>query len=79
MKKALISLLMVLAAAWTIARSAQTPQEKYIEKYSAIAVNEMYRSGVPASITLAQAGGGREQPLRHQVPQLLERAFHAGG
>lgn len=54
MKKALISLLMVLAAAWTIARSAQTPQEKYIEKYSAIAVNEMYRSGVPASITLAQ-------------------------
>lgn len=31
-----------------------TPQEKYIAKYSAIAVNEMYRSGVPASITLAQ-------------------------
>lgn len=52
MKKALIILSMVLAAAWTI--SAQTPQEKYIAKYSAIAVNEMYRSGVPASITLAQ-------------------------
>lgn len=31
-----------------------TPQAAYIEKYSAIAVEEMYRSGVPASITLAQ-------------------------
>lgn len=31
-----------------------TPQEKYISRYSALAVDEMYRSGVPASITLAQ-------------------------
>ena len=52
MKKALIILSLVLASAWTLC--AQTPQEKYIAKYSAIAVNEMYRSGVPASITLAQ-------------------------
>lgn len=28
--------------------------EQYIEKYSAIAVDEMYRSKIPASITLAQ-------------------------
>lgn len=34
--------------------AALTPQEEYIKKYSAIAVEEMYRSGVPASITLAQ-------------------------
>ena len=34
--------------------SAQSPQEKYISKYSSIAVQEMLRSGVPASITLAQ-------------------------
>ena len=54
MKKALIFFVMVLAAGWTIARTALSPQEKYIEKYAAIAVNEMYRSGVPASITLAQ-------------------------
>ncbi len=52
MKKALVILAMVLAASWTV--SAESPQEKYIAKYSAIAVNEMYRSGVPASITLAQ-------------------------
>lgn len=35
----------------------ETPSEAvyaYIEKYSAIAVSEMHRSGVPASITLAQ-------------------------
>lgn len=31
-----------------------TPQQKYIDTYSGIAVSEMHRSGVPASITLAQ-------------------------
>jgi hypothetical protein len=35
---------------------AATPgqYEKYIEKYASVAVSEMHRSGVPASITLAQ-------------------------
>lgn len=33
---------------------ANTPQKAYIRTYSALAVQEMYRSGVPASITLAQ-------------------------
>ncbi|MBE6214671.1 MAG: LysM peptidoglycan-binding domain-containing protein [Bacteroidales bacterium] len=45
--------------------SDKTPQEAYIEKYSAIAVMEMYRSGIPASITLAQglleSGYGRSE------------------
>lgn len=44
---------------------AQSPQETYIDTYSEIAVQEMYRSGVPASITLAQgmleSGNGRSQ------------------
>ncbi len=31
-----------------------TPQERYIQKWVPTAVREMYRSGVPASITLAQ-------------------------
>ena len=31
-----------------------TPQQRYIDKFAGIAVQEMYRSGVPASITLAQ-------------------------
>jgi len=36
------------------ASAARTPQEEYIRKYAPVAVREMYRSGVPASITLAQ-------------------------
>lgn len=31
-----------------------SPQQKYITKFAPLAVQEMYRSGVPASITLAQ-------------------------
>lgn len=38
----------------TAVSASKTPQEKYIEKYGPLAVKEMYRSGVPASITLAQ-------------------------
>lgn len=33
---------------------ADNPQRSYIEKYSDLAIEEMYRTGVPASITLAQ-------------------------
>jgi len=33
---------------------AQSPQQRYIDTYSSLAVQEMVRSGVPASITLAQ-------------------------
>lgn len=33
---------------------ADSPQLRYVGKYAQIAVREMYRSGVPASITLAQ-------------------------
>ncbi|MBR4740202.1 MAG: glucosaminidase domain-containing protein [Bacteroidales bacterium] len=44
---------------------AQTPQEKYIQKYAPLAVKEMHRTGVPASITLAQgileSGAGLSQ------------------
>lgn len=44
---------------------AQSHQEKYIERYAGIAVQEMYRSGIPASITLAQglleSGYGRSE------------------
>lgn len=46
----------------------KSPQEKYIDKYSALAVAEMYRSGVPASITLAQglleSGNGQSELAR---------------
>ncbi len=52
MKKAIIFISVVLCqvAAW----AQGTPQELYIQKWAPTAVREMYRSGVPASITLAQ-------------------------
>ena len=42
-------LLSILAPA-----ASDAPQQKYISKYSQVAVSEMHRTGVPASITLAQ-------------------------
>lgn len=53
MRKFSISMLMISALVVS-AFTAVTPQDDYIRKYSATAVREMYRSGVPASITLAQ-------------------------
>ena len=47
-------LLILLLAALPVLAAAQTPQLDYIAKYSALAVSEMQRTGVPASITLAQ-------------------------
>ncbi len=42
------------AAVSLTADKEASPQVKYIDKYSQLAIDEMYRSGVPASITLAQ-------------------------
>ena len=44
----LIGLLSVLSA------TEGTPEQKYIDKYAPLAISEMERTGVPASITLAQ-------------------------
>lgn len=46
--------LLVLSALLPLIVGAQSPQEKYIQNYADMAVQEMLRSGVPASITLAQ-------------------------
>ena len=43
-----------LLAFSSIARDLRSDRQHYISKYSDLAVTEMYRSGVPASITLAQ-------------------------
>lgn len=42
------------AALILLVSAADTPQQRYIDRWAATAVREMYRSGVPASITLAQ-------------------------
>lgn len=51
MKRCLLILLALMAA---LTAASDTPQNEYIKKYAPIAVSEMHRSGVPASITLAQ-------------------------
>ena len=59
------SLLLYILAFCVSGLYAQSHQKAYIERYSEIAVAEMYRSGVPASITLAQglleSGYGRSE------------------
>ena len=53
MKRILIALFLLLGAVCLVAKD-DTPQERYVKKYADMAVKEMIRSGVPASITLAQ-------------------------
>ena len=56
--KKILAILFVLCglmlSAGLKANPDKSPQVAYIERFSALAVEEMYRSGVPASITLAQ-------------------------
>ena len=55
MKKMIFcSLLAAVMLSLPAGDSGKTPQEQYIARYGAMAVSEMYRTGVPASITLAQ-------------------------
>ena len=54
MKKVLIAIALILGLTVSARKEPGTPQERYISRYAPIAVNEMYRTGVPASITLAQ-------------------------
>lgn len=48
------SLLIILFAMLLPAAQSDDPRQAYVDKYAGIAVKEMKRSGVPASITLAQ-------------------------
>lgn len=61
--KTVILFLMVTVSMY--AAPSRSHQEIYIERFAAVAVSEMYRSGVPASITLAQglleSGYGRSE------------------
>ena len=65
MKRVILYLLISVALTLSVNSYAQSAQEKYIDTYAEIAVQEMYRSGIPASITLAQgmleSGNGRSE------------------
>lgn len=55
-KSNIVSVVTLLLAVFSLGAvtAGDTPQQKYIDKYKDMAVREMHRSGVPASITLAQ-------------------------
>lgn len=48
-------ILLLLAVAALFLSAAKNPRQAYIDRYYPLAVQEMLRTGVPASITLAQA------------------------
>ena len=54
MKRRASFLAFAVSAVLLLISAADTPQQRYIDRWAATAVREMYRSGVPASITLAQ-------------------------
>ena len=54
MKRIVASIAALFAALAAFSQGGGSLHEQYIAKYSEIAVEEMFRSGVPASITLAQ-------------------------
>lgn len=63
-RKTAIAVAMLFVAV-VLCAEEDSPQERYISKYAHVAVREMYRSGVPASITLAQglleSGAGQSE------------------
>ena len=54
MKRILYTSCFLLASELMFGQGTSTQQENYIAKYSSIAVEEMNKYGIPASITLAQ-------------------------
>ena len=54
-KLATILAALLIAALQVSSQGGGSVQERYVSTYSQLAVDEMYRSGVPASITMAQA------------------------
>jgi LysM repeat protein len=75
-KYSLVAVMAVMLSALLISASVpDTPQEKYVAKYAVTAVREMYRSGVPASITLAQ---GLLESRAGQAPLAVKGNNHFG-
>jgi flagellum-specific peptidoglycan hydrolase FlgJ len=71
----LAAVALILSAILIAASEPQTPQTMYITKYASTAVREMYRSGVPASISLAQ---GLLESRAGQAPLATQGNNHFG-
>ncbi len=68
-------IVLIFLATFFLMSSSQDPRVVYIQKYSKLAVKEMKRSGVPASITLAQ---GILESRAGQAPLAVEGNNHFG-
>ena len=68
MKKTLLTIILLLSFSGLTAQRRNQTYQKYIDKYSSLAVREMKRHHIPASITLAQglleSGAGRSRLSR---------------
>ena len=81
MKRVLIAFALALLCLCGAGAGDTTPQQRYVEKYAPMAVREMLRSGVPASITLAQGmleSGNGESKLATQANNHFGIQCHKG-
>ena len=81
MKRVLIAFALALLCLSGAGAGDTTPQERYVKKYAQMAVQEMVRSGVPASITLAQGmleSGNGESKLATQGKNHFGIKCHQG-
>ncbi|MBQ4388757.1 MAG: glucosaminidase domain-containing protein [Bacteroidales bacterium] len=81
MKRVLIAFALALLCLSGAGAGDTTPQERYVKKYAQMAVQEMVRSGVPASITLAQGmleSGNGESKLATQGKNHFGIKCHKG-
>ena len=81
MKRVLIAFALALLCLCGAGAGDTTPQQRYVEKYAPMAVREMLRSGVPASITLAQGmleSGNGESKLATQANNHFGIKCHKG-
>ena len=75
----LLLVLLTLSVSNVSAQSRNSAYERYINQYKGIAVEQMRKYGVPASITLAQAisfeYSGQSTPYTKKIKEIFDRYY----